>query len=130
MVNLPLPYELYYSRKEQIGNRIVLVDDFGHQFDVALFFGSKHAIMWHLVEELKKFYGIYKTPYVNLKYEGRRKFSFQIKDEELNVTLTPSLVQLSGKSCGVVCNESGIVMVDDVVKGVENDMFLFNIHCE
>ncbi|KAJ1428504.1 hypothetical protein SESBI_09020 [Sesbania bispinosa] len=124
MVNLPFPYEFYYSRKEQIGNRIVLIDDFGHQFDVPLFFGSKNAIMWQVVGEFKRFYGIYKTLYVNLKYEGGRKFSFQIKDEELNVTLTPALVHLSGKSCGVDRNESENVTVDDVVEGVENEAVL------
>ncbi|KAJ1440381.1 AraC family transcriptional regulator [Sesbania bispinosa] len=120
MVNLPFPYEFYYSRKEQIGKMIVLNDDFGHHFDVDLYFGSNYVIMWQFVEELKRFYGIYKTVYVNLKYEGGRKFSFQIMDEELNVKLIPSSVQLSGQSCGVVCNDSRSVMVDNVVKGVEN----------
>ncbi|KAJ1381751.1 hypothetical protein SESBI_44880 [Sesbania bispinosa] len=100
MVNLSFPFEFYYGKKNLLGNKIVLFDDFGHEFDVPLVFGNKIAKMWQVVDELKRFYGIEKNLHVYLKYEGGCIFRFEMKDEELNQTLTPALVNLSGKLCG------------------------------
>ncbi|KAJ1381703.1 DNA-binding barrel domain superfamily [Sesbania bispinosa] len=127
MVNLPFPFEFYYGKKSELGNKVVLFDDFGHEFDVPLVFGNKTCMMFQVVDELKRFYGIEKKLHVYLKYEGGCKFRFEMKDEALNQTLTPGKVNLSGKICGhnheVIeissgSSEDGNVVVNEGVLGV------------
>ncbi|KAJ1381664.1 DNA-binding barrel domain superfamily [Sesbania bispinosa] len=91
---MPFPFDFFDQRKDQLGNRLVLFDDFGHEFLVPLLFGYKSATMWQVMVEIKKFYGIEKTLHLYLNHQGGCRFRFQIKDEEVNEILTPGLVKL------------------------------------
>ncbi|KAJ1414950.1 DNA-binding barrel domain superfamily [Sesbania bispinosa] len=111
MVHVPFPFEFYHSKKDVLGTKVELFDDFDHQFSIGLKFGSRSVVLWKGVEHLKRFYGLDKKLSLFLKYEGGIRFKIEIKDEEINKIpnpVTPALVHLNQRPGA---NTHGIVIV-------------------